>query len=63
MRKIIDQTLEVPIGRKDGAVVPSIVKMHHLVDEDGMFPTMMAILCINIELRILFVYHMNKNLV
>jgi len=47
MKRIIDQTLEVPIGRKDGAVVLSMMKMPRLVDEGGMFPMMMGSLCIS----------------
>lgn len=41
MRRTTGQTLEVPTGRKDGVAVPSMIKMPHLVDEDGMFPMMM----------------------
>jgi hypothetical protein len=47
MKGIIDETLEVPIGRKDGAVVLSMMKMPHLVDKRGMFPMMMDSLCIS----------------
>ncbi|KAA8520253.1 hypothetical protein F0562_014509 [Nyssa sinensis] len=45
--KIIDQTLEVPTGKRDGAVVLSMVKTPHLVEEDGMSRMMMASLYIS----------------
>ena len=47
MTRIIDQILEVLIGRKDGVAVLNLMKMLHLVDEGGMFHMMMASLCIN----------------
>lgn len=46
MKRMIDQTLDVPIGRKDGAAVKSMMKMHHLVAVGGMSHMMMASLCI-----------------
>lgn len=45
MRRAIDQTREGPIGREDGAAVRSMTRTLPLVDEDGMFPMMMASLC------------------
>lgn len=45
MKRIRDQILGVQIGRKDGAAVLSMMKMHHRVDEVGMFPMMMVSLC------------------
>lgn len=45
MRRITDQTLGVSIGRKDGVVVQSMMRMLHLVDVAAMFPMMMVSPC------------------
>lgn len=45
--RLIDQILGGPTGKKDGAVVLSMVKMHHLVVKVGMSPMMMALLYTN----------------
>lgn len=47
MTRLIDQTPEVPTGKRDGAVAQSTVRMPHLVEEDGMSHTMMGIHCIS----------------
>ena len=53
MTRIIDQILEVSIGRKDGVAVLNMMKMLHFVDEGGMFHMMMALLCINPKIVLL----------
>ena len=44
---------EVSIGRKDGAAVPSMMKMLHLIDGGGMFHMTMVSLCINPKIVLL----------
>jgi len=47
MRRVTDQTLAVPIGRKDGVAALSMMKMPHLVEVAAMFPMMMVLPCIS----------------
>jgi len=47
MRRMTGQTLAEPIGRKDGVVVLSMMRMPHPVDVVGIFPMMMVLLCIS----------------
>lgn len=54
IKKIIDQTLDAPIGRKDGVAAKNMMKLHHLVFVDGMSRMMTASLYIRCHLYFLF---------
>jgi len=49
MTRIIDQTLAVQIGKKDGVVVLDVKRMLLLVEGDDMFLMMMVSPCINLS--------------
>jgi hypothetical protein len=61
MTRVIDQILEVSIGRKDGVAVLCMMKMLHLVDGGGMFHMTMASLCINPRIVLLAKFRSTSN--
>ncbi|KAG9151880.1 hypothetical protein Leryth_002146 [Lithospermum erythrorhizon] len=47
MLRIIGRTQGEQTGKRDGVVVPNMMKMPHLVGKGGMYHMMMVLLCTN----------------